>query len=328
MMAYARLLGTGSALPQRRVSNQELADELAAQGIETSDEWIVTRTGIRYRHYAEPHEKASDLAVAACNHAIESSGVPRAEIDLIVLATSTPDHLGGFPSTASVVQRKLGIANAGAAFDVQAVCSGFVYGLAVADGLMRSGAYRHALVVGAEVFSQILDFGDRRTCVLFGDGAGAVVLGRGARPGIHGARLHSDGNFADILKMPARVANGVIEGSPYLHMEGAAVFKLGVKAMADVIVSLLEEHGVSVRELDWLILHQANLRILHAVARLISLPEEKLITTVDRHGNTSAASIPLALDTGVREGKIKPGHKVVAAAVGGGLAWGGVLMDV
>jgi 3-oxoacyl-[acyl-carrier-protein] synthase-3 len=321
-------LGTGSALPERRVSNEELAAELARKGIETSDEWITTRSGIRYRHYADRQQKASDLALAACNRAIESSGVRKKEIDLIVLATSTPDHLGGFPSTASVLQRKLGIANSAAAFDVQAVCTGFIYALAVADALMKAGAYRHALVVGAEVFSQILDFNDRSTCVLFGDGAGAVVLGNADQPGICGAKLHSDGNFADILKMPGRLTNGAIEGNPYLYMEGSTVFKLGVKAMADVIVSLLEEHSISIDELDWLVLHQANVRILYAVAKQISLPIEKLIVTVDKHGNTSAASIPLALDAGMREGRIKPGHKVMLAAVGGGLTWGGALLDI
>lgn len=328
MKGFTRIVGAGSALPERRVSNQELADELARKDIETSDEWIATRSGIRYRHYAARHEKASDLALTACNRALESSGVHRQEIDLIVMATSTPDHLGGFPSTASVLQRKLGIDHAAAAFDVQAVCTGFVYGLTVTDALMKSGAYRNALVVGAEVFSQVLDFSDRSTCVLFGDGAGAVVLGQSGEPGIHGGKLHSDGKLAHILKIPGRVANGEIEGSPYLYMEGSTVFKLGVKAMADVIMSLLEQHALSVNDLDWLVLHQANIRILHAVAKQISLPLDKLMVTVDRHGNTSAASIPLALDAGMREGKIRAGHKVMMAAVGGGLTWGGVLLDM
>lgn len=328
MTRHTRILGTGSALPERRVSNHDLVAELADKGIETSDEWITTRTGIRYRHYAEPQQKASDLALVACNRAIKSSGVRKEDIDLIVMATSTPDHFGGFPSTAAVLQHKLGMANAAAAFDVQAVCTGYIYALTVADALMKTGSYRHALVVGAEVFSQIIDFNDRATCVLFGDGAGAVVLGHDSKPGIIGTRLHADGSQAEILKVPGRVAHGVIEGSPYLHMEGSTVFRLGVKAMADVILSVLEQQSVSVAELDWLVLHQANIRILNAVAKQIGLPAEKLITTVDRHGNTSAASIPLALDAGIREGKIKPGQKVMLAAVGGGLTWGGALIEM
>jgi 3-oxoacyl-[acyl-carrier-protein] synthase-3 len=325
---YIRIRGAGSALPERRVSNHDLVKELATKGIETSDDWITTRTGIRFRHYAEPQQKASDLALVACNRALKSSGVQKEDIDLIVMATSTPDHLGGFPSTAAVLQHKLGITNTGAAFDVQAVCTGYLYAMTVADALMKTGCYRNALVVGAEVFSQIIDFEDRSTCVLFGDGAGAVVLGHDGETGIHGAKLHADGSQAEILKVPGRVANGLIEGSPYLYMEGSAVFRSGVKAMADVIVSVLEEHATSVDELDWLILHQANIRILHAVAKQIDLPVEKLIVTVDKHGNTSAASIPLALDTSIREGKIKRGQKVMLAAVGGGLTWGAMLLNV
>lgn len=328
MTRYTTILGTGSYLPERRVSNQELAEELAGNGIETSDEWITTRTGIRYRHYAEADQQASDLALIAGNRAIRASGVRKDELDLIVLATSTPDHLGSFPSTAAVLQHKLEIANTCAAFDVQAVCSGFVYGLTVADALMKACGYRNALVVGAEVYSRIIDFDDRATCVLFGDGAGAVVLGAADEPGIHGARLHADGSLANILAIPGQVAHGRIAGSPYLHMEGATVFRHGVKAMADAILAVLEQNRMTADQLDWLVLHQANIRILHAVARQIDLPVDKLIATVDRHANTSAASIPLALDAGIREGKIKPGHKVMMAAVGGGLTWGAVLLDM
>ncbi|TCS35779.1 3-oxoacyl-[acyl-carrier-protein] synthase-3 [Paucimonas lemoignei] len=296
MTRHTKIIGTGSALPERRVSNQELADEMARKGIETSDEWITTRTGIRYRHYAEAHQHASDLALIACQRAIRVSGVSKDEIDLIVLATSTPDHVGGFPSTAAVLQHKLEMANTCAAFDVQAVCSGFVYALTVADALMKTCGYRNALVVGAEVYSRIIDFDDRATCVLFGDGAGAVVLGVSDKPGMHGSCLHADGGLANIL--------------------------------ADAILSVLEQNRMSADEIDWLVLHQANIRILHAVAKQISLPIDKLITTVDRHANTSAASIPLALDAGIREGKIKPGHKVMLAAVGGGLTWGATLLGM
>lgn len=328
MNGFTRVLGTGSALPERKVSNRELAAELALRDIETSDEWISTRSGIRFRHYADSLQKASDIAAAACERAIEVSRIDRQDIDLIVMATSTPDHYGGFPSTACVLQKKLGIKNNGAAFDVQAVCTGFIYGLSIADALMKSGAYRNVIVVGAEVFSQILDFKDRSTCVLFGDGAGAIVLGRGDRPGISSSKLHADGHLSDILKIPGRLSNGRIDGNPYLYMEGSTVFKKGVKAMADVVVSILEENGLSVGDLDWLVLHQANIRILHAVAHHIGLPLEKLIVTVDRHGNTSAASIPLALDTGIREEKIKCGQTVMMAAVGGGLTWGGALMTL
>lgn len=325
MSMHSKIAGVGEALPARCVANHELVEMLAQKGIETSDEWIVTRSGISSRHFASDGEMTSDLAATAARRAIEKSGLRAEEIDLIVLATSTPDHIGAFPSTACVVQHKLGIGNHGAAVDVQAVCTGFVYALAMADALIRAGTHRNALVIGAEVFSRIIDFNDRSTCVLFGDGAGAVVLCAADRPGLLASRLHADGSHAGILQIPGRVGNGTIDGSPYLYMEGSAVFKLGVKVMAEVIMETLASQSMSVRDLDWLILHQANIRILHAVARQIGLPTHKLVATLHRHGNTSAASIPLALNSAVRDGHVVEGQRVMMAAVGGGLTWGAVL---
>ncbi|HEX8957996.1 MAG TPA: beta-ketoacyl-ACP synthase III, partial [Burkholderiaceae bacterium] len=298
---------------------------LAQKGIETSDEWIVTRSGISARHYAEPDVQASDLAVKAAQHALQAADVSPNDIDLIILATSTPDHFGGFPSTACVVQRKLGIANGGAAFDVQAVCSGFAYAMTIADSLIKSGAHKKALVIGAEVFSRILNFEDRTTCVLFGDGAGAVVLGASNEPGILATKLHANGSQGDILCIPGAVNGGVIEGSAYLYMDGPAVFKLAVSVLEKVANEALEIAGMDSSQIDWLIPHQANIRIMQSTAKKLGLPLERMVVTVDEQGNTSAASIPLALDAAVRDGRIKPGQNVLMEGVGGGFTWGAVL---
>jgi 3-oxoacyl-[acyl-carrier-protein] synthase-3 len=328
MTLYSKIIGTGSFLPPNRVTNQELAVQLADKGIETSDEWIVSRSGISARHYAEPGVQSSDLAVAASRQALEMAGLQANDIDLIILATSTPDYFGGFPSTACVVQRKLGITNGCAAVDVQAVCSGFVYAVSVADSFIKSGAHKNVLVIGAEVFSRILNFEDRTTCVLFGDGAGAVVLSASDTPGILATRLHADGSHADILCVPGSVSRGVVEGSAFLYMDGQAVFKLAVSVLDKVAHEALEVAGMSASQLDWLIPHQANIRIMQSTAKKLGLPLEKMVVTVDQHGNTSAASIPLALDKAVRDGRIKPGHNVMMEGVGGGFTWGAVLAQM
>lgn len=322
---HSRITGTGSYLPPKRLTNDALAAQLAADGIETSDQWIVERTGIRARHFAEPNVGSSDLAFEAARRALAAADVDAASIDLIIVATSTPDMV--FPSTACLVQQKLGIAGC-AAFDVQAVCSGFVYALTIADSMIRTGAASRALVIGAEVFSRILDFKDRGTCVLFGDGAGAVVLEASATPGILASELHADGRHVDILCVPGHVSGGQVLGDPLLKMDGPAVFKLAVGVLYDVAKSVLEKAGRSDADIDWLIPHQANIRILQSTAKRLKLPLEKLIVTVDEHGNTSAASIPLALDESVRSGKIKPGDTVLLEGVGGGFTWGAVLLDL
>lgn len=322
---YSRILGTGSFLPPKRLTNADLAAQLALDGIETSDEWIVERTGIRARHFAEAGVNASDLSLPAARAALEAAGVDAAEIDLIIVATSTPDMV--FPSTACLLQQKLGIAGC-AAFDVQAVCSGFVYALTVADSMIKSGAASKALVVGAEVFSRILDFKDRTTCVLFGDGAGAVVLGASDTPGILATELHADGRHAGILCVPGTVSGGQILGDPLLKMDGQAVFKLAVGVLDKVARSVLEKAGRSESDIDWLIPHQANIRIMQGTAKKLKLSLDKVVVTVDQHGNTSAASIPLALDSAVRSGQIKPGETVMLEGVGGGFTWGAVLLDL
>lgn len=319
----SRILGTGSYLPARRVTNQDLADQLARDGIETSDDWIVERTGIRARHFAADDQTTSDLALPAARNALEAAGIAAEEIDLIIVATSTPDMV--FPSTACLLQHKLGIAG-GAAFDVQAVCSGFVYALSVADAMIRTGSAHKALVVGAETFSRILDFKDRTTCVLFGDGAGAVVLGASDEPGLLATELHADGRHADILCTPGTVANGQVSGVPLLRMDGQAVFKLAVGVLEKVARSVLDKAGLADTDIDWLIPHQANIRIMQGTAKKLRLPLEKLIVTVDEHGNTSAASIPLALDAAVRDGRIQHGHKLMLEGVGGGFTWGAALL--
>lgn len=317
---YSRVLGTGSYLPPDRVTNQELADRLAKDGIETSDEWIVARTGIRARHFATPDVTTSDLALVAAQRAIEAADVDPQSIDLIIVATSTPDFV--FPSTACLLQNKLGIKNGGAAFDVQAVCSGFAYALATADSFIRTGQHRTALVIGAETFSRILDFKDRTTCVLFGDGAGAVVLSASEEPGILGSALHADGSYSNILCTPGNVNRGVIAGSAFLHMDGQAVFKLAVNVLEKVAVEALSKAELASEQVDWLIPHQANIRIMTSTCRKLGLPQERMIVTVDEHGNTSAASIPLALDVAVRDGRIKRGQHVLIEGVGGGFTWG------
>ncbi|HEU5437524.1 MAG TPA: beta-ketoacyl-ACP synthase III [Telluria sp.] len=326
MTLYSKIIGTGSYLPQKRVTNQDLTEQLAAKGIETSDEWIVSRSGIAARHYAADDELSSDLAVHAAKRALEMAGLTPLDIDLVILASSTPDFYGSFPSTACVVQRKLGMGNGSAAFDVQAVCSGFVYAMSVADAFIKAGSNKNVLVIGAEVFSRILNFEDRTTCVLFGDGAGAVVMTASQEPGVLATKLHADGSHADILSVPGNVANGAIAGSGFLYMDGPAVYKLAVSVLEQVATEALEHAGMAAEELDWLVPHQANIRIMKSTARKMKLPESKMVVTVDQHGNTSAASIPLALDTAVRDGRIKPGHNVLMEGVGGGFTWGAVLV--
>ena len=317
---YSRVLGTGSYLPPDRVTNQQLTDRLAKEGIETSDEWIVARTGIHARHFAAPDVTTSDLALEASRRAIEAAGVDPQSIDLIIVATSTPDFV--FPSTACLLQNKLGIKNGGAAFDVQAVCSGFAYAMATADSFIRSGQHRTALIVGAETFSRILDFKDRTTCVLFGDGAGAVILSASEEPGVLGSALHADGSYSDILCTPGNVNRGVIDGSAFLHMDGQAVFKLAVNVLEKVAIEALAKANLAPEQIDWLIPHQANIRIMTSTCRKLGLPQERMVVTVDQHGNTSAASIPLALDTAVRDGRIQRGQHVLIEGVGGGFTWG------
>lgn len=326
MTIYSKIIGTGSYLPPRRVSNQELAVQLAEKGIETSDEWIFSRSGISARHYAEPNVQSSDLAVHAARQALDMAGLDVDQVDLIILATSTPDYFGGFPSTACVVQRKLGMTNHCAALDVQAVCSGFVYALAVADSFIKTGANKNVLIIGTEVFSRILNFEDRSTCVLFGDGAGAVILSASSEPGVLATKLHADGSHGDILCVPGSVRGGVVDGSAFLYMDGPAVFKLAVSVLQKVAIEALQLANMSASELDWLIPHQANIRIMQSTTKKLGMPLEKMIVTVDEHGNTSAASIPLALDTAVRDGRIKPGHNVMVEGVGGGFTWGAAVM--
>lgn len=315
---YARLAGTGSCLPARRVTNEELAAR-----VDSSDEWIRTRTGITARHFAEPGALASDLAEPAARRALEAAGIGPADLGLIVVATSTPDAV--FPSTACILQAKLG-AIGGAAFDLQAACSGFVYALAQAELAIRAGRVRHALVVGTEVFSRILDWEDRATCVLFGDGAGAVVLSASEHPGILGAHLHADGSQAGILGVPARFDAGQVAGRAFLAMDGNAVFRFAVRVLAETAEEALASAGLSPAELDWLVPHQANVRIIEATAKKLGLSMERVVVTVDHHANTSAASIPLALDEAVRDGRIRPGHHVLLEGVGGGFTWGSVLV--
>jgi 3-oxoacyl-[acyl-carrier-protein] synthase-3 len=318
LTVYSRIAGTGSYLPAKVLTNKDLE-----ASVETSDEWIYSRTGIRQRHVAAENESASDLALMASRRAMQAAGVAPEDLSLIIVATTTPDMV--FPSTACILQAKLGAKNC-PAFDVQAVCSGFVYALATADHFMRSGQYRNILVVGAEVYSRILDWQDRTTCVLFGDGAGAVVLQRGETPGILSSHLHADGSHAHILSVPGSVNGGKVSGRPLLQMEGNAVFKFAVRVLGEVAEEVLAANRLSKTDIDWLIPHQANIRIIQAAARKLGLPMEKVITTVDRHANTSAASIPLALDVAVRDGRIKAGHNVLLEAVGGGFTWGAVLV--
>ncbi len=301
---------------------------LAEKGLETSDEWIVSRSGISARHFADDGVLSSDLAVTAAQNALQMAGLQPDDIDLIILATSTPDFLGGFPSTACVVQRKLGMTNNCGALDVQAVCSGFVYAMSAADSFIKSGMHKRVLVIGAEVFSRILDFNDRTTCVLFGDGAGAVILEASDEPGILAAKLHADGRHTDILCVPGNVNAGAVSGSAFLTMDGQAVFKLAVSVLEKVANEALDAAGMQASEIDWLIPHQANIRIMQGTAKKLGLPMEKMVVTVDQHGNTSAASIPLALDAAMRDGRIKRGQTVMMEGVGGGFTWGAVLARI
>ena len=321
---YSRITGTGSYLPPRRLTNADLVAELATKGIETSDEWIVERTGIRARHFAAPEVSSSDLGAEAARRAIDSAGLQHSDIDLIIVATSTPDMV--FPSAACILQSKLGIAGC-PAFDVQAVCSGFVYALTVADAMIKTGSASKALVIGAEVFSRILDFSDRTTCVLFGDGAGAVVLEASDTPGILASDLHADGKHVNILCVPGHVSGGHVLGQPLLKMDGPAVFKLAVGVLESAARSSLAKANLTDADIDWLIPHQANIRIMQSTAKRLKMPMEKVIVTVDQHGNTSAASIPLALDASVRSGKIKKGDTLMLEGVGGGFTWGAVLLN-
>lgn len=327
MKQFSKIIGTGSYLPPKRVTNHELTQQLAAQGIETSDEWIVSRSGISARHFAEQGVCASDLGVIAAERAIAASGLSKDQIDLIIVASSTPDFLGGFPSTACIVQQKLGITG-GAAFDVQAVCSGFVYAVSIADAMIKAGNHKNVLVIGAEVYSRILDFKDRTTCVLFGDGAGAVVMSASSEPGILATQLHADGSQAHILTVPGKTVNGVLEGSAFVQMDGPAVFKMAVSVLEKVANEVLEAANITAADLDWLIPHQANIRIMQSTAKKLNLPLEKVVVTVDQHGNTSAASIPLALDGAVRDGRIKSGQSVLMEGVGGGFTWGAVIFKM
>jgi len=321
---FSRIVGVGSALPERCVTNAMLAAELGERGIETSDEWIMARTGISQRYIASPEVTSSVLGARAARAALAYCGMAPESIDLIIVATSTPDYV--FPSTACLVQRDLGIAGC-PAFDVQAVCSGFVYALSVADALITNGSSKNALVIGAEVFSRILDWSDRGTCVLFGDGAGAVVLSASDRPGILASKLHADGRHEGLLRTAGNVSHGAIVGTPFLTMDGQAVFKLAVSMLDQVGRETVEAAGMTVDDIDWLVPHQANIRILQATGRKLGLPAERVVVTVDRHANTSAASVPLALDTAVRDGRIREGHRVMLQGVGGGFTWGSVFVQ-
>jgi 3-oxoacyl-[acyl-carrier-protein] synthase-3 len=317
---YARLIGTGSYLPGNPVTN----DDLAARGIDTNDEWIVTRTGIRSRYLANPGTTSSELGLIAAQRALDMAGISAADLDLIIVATSTPDFI--FPSTACLIQAKLGNKGA-AAFDVQAVCAGFTYALGIAEKFIRSGSHKKALVIGAEVFSRILDWNDRGTCVLFGDGAGAVVLEASDKPGIMATAMHADGSQNAILNVPGQISCGQVTGDPFLRMDGPAVFKFAVRVLADIAVEVCQSAGIQTSDVDWLIPHQANIRIIDATGKKLGVDRNKVIVTVDRHGNTSAASVPLALDEAVRDGRIQRGQKVLVEGVGGGFTWGAALLE-
>ena len=323
MTIYSRISGTGSFLPPRRLTNADLVAELAAQGVESSDDWIVERTGIRARHFVDAGVGSSDLGAEAARRAMQAAGCQPADIDLIIVATSTPDMV--FPSTAALLQSKLGIVGC-PVFDVQAVCSGFIYAMTVADAMIKTGTAKRALVIGAEVFSRILDFKDRTTCVLFGDGAGAVVLEASSTPGILATDIHADGKYSDLLCVPGHVSGGAILGDPVLKMDGQAVFKLAVGVLEETALVSLSKAGLNASDIDWLVPHQANIRIMQSTARKLKMPMEKVIVTVDQHGNTSAASIPLALDHGVRSGQIAKGQTLMLEGVGGGFTWGSVLL--
>jgi len=316
---YSRIIGTGSYLPAKTLTNFDLE-----KIVETSHDWIVTRSGIVERHFAADDEMTSDLALHASRRAIEAAGISADQIDLVIVATTSPDKM--FPSTACILQDKLGIRNCGAAFDMQAVCGGFVYALNTADLYIRGGQAKTVLVVGAEVLSRMLDWTDRTTCVLFGDGAGAVVLQASETPGIVASKLHADGSHRDMLKADGTIRNGEVQGDPFIKMDGKAVFKFAVKVLSEVVEEVLEENNLQGSDIAWLVPHQANIRIMEATAKKLGLSMDNVVVTVAHHGNTSAASIPLALDTAVRDGRIKAGQNILLEAVGGGFTWGAVLI--
>lgn len=317
-MIYSRIIGTGSYLPAKTVTNYDLE-----KMVDTTHDWIFSRTGISERHVAAENEMSSDLALQASSRALEAAGLAASDIDLIIVATTTPDHI--FPSTACVLQDKLGNKNA-IAFDVQAVCSGFIYALNTADLYIRDGQAKNVLVVGTEVLSRILNWDDRTTCVLFGDGAGAVVLQRSETPGILSAKLHADGSQRCMLSAPGQIRNGKVDGEAFIKMDGQGVFKFAVKSLSDVAEEVLAANKMQGTDIDWMIPHQANIRIIESTAKKLGLGLDKVVLTVATHGNTSAASIPLALDTAVRDGRIKPGQHLLMEAVGGGFTWGAALI--
>lgn len=328
MTIYSKIMGTGSFLPPNRVTNEVLVAQMAAKGVETTDEWIVSRSGITARHFADPDMLASDMGVEASRRALEMAKLEVNDIDLILLATTTPDHLGGFPSTACRVQAKLGITTHCAAVDVQAVCSGFVYAMSMADAFIRSGMHKNVLVIGSEIYSRVVDFNDRGTCVLFGDGAGAVVVSASETPGILACKMHADGTQNDCLHLDGRLNSGVLEGSGFMRMDGQAVFKLAVTVLDQVGHEVMEMAGLQSSDIDWLIPHQANVRIMQSAAKRLRIPNEKVVITVDQTANTSAATIPIAFDVAMRDGRIKPGQNLLLAAIGGGLTWGAVLLKM
>ncbi len=310
---YAKIAGTGSYLPKKILTNKDFE-----KMVDTTEEWIFSRTGIRERHVAAKGEHTSDLALEAAKNAIESAGIEAGAIDLIIVATTTPDKI--FPSVATMVQRKLGIAGC-PAFDVQAVCSGFIYALATADNFIKAGASKCVLVIGAESFSRIVDYTDRSNCILWGDGAGAVILCASQEQGIISTHLHADGNYEKMLHVPRKA-----EGHDTVHMEGNAVFKMAVNTLDQIVDETLTANNMQKSDIDWLVPHQANIRILQATAKKLDMPMDKVVVTVDKHGNTSAASIPLALDTAVRDGRIKRGDVILMEAFGGGFTWGSALV--
>ena len=320
-MTYARVAGTGSYLPEKVLTNHDLE-----KMVDTTDQWIVDRTGIRERHIAAKDETCCDMAEQAARRAIEAAGITPKDIDLIIVATTTPDQI--FPSTACLLQDRLGIHGC-AAFDVQAVCTGFIYALGIADKFIRSGTTRHALIIGSETLSRILDWKDRSTCVLFGDGAGAVVLSHSEKPGILSSHLHADGQYKDLLAVPVGISKGyekMMKGEAYVQMSGSEVFKVAVTTLGRIVDETLEANKMQKSDIDWLVPHQANVRIIAATAKKLNMPMERVVLTVERHGNTSAASIPLAFDEAVRDGRIKRDAVVLMEAFGGGFTWGSVLL--
>ncbi len=316
-MIYSRITGTGSYLPERIMPNSELTTM-----VDTSDEWIQSRTGIKQRHIARADESTCDMGAVAATQALQSAGLEPNQLDLVLFATSTPDQI--FPSTACLLQRQLEITNGCPAFDVQAVCSGFVYGLTIADKFIKSGSAKNVLLIGADCLSKIVDWTDRSTCVLFGDGAGAVVLQASTEPGVYSTVLHANGAYANMLEVPCGVSKPGEER--FIKMQGSDVFKFAVAAMDELVEEVLVTSAMQKSDLDWLIPHQANQRIITATAKKLNMPMSKVIMTVEEHGNTSAASIPLAMDTGIRDGRVKPGQLLLLEAIGGGFAWGAVLV--